>query len=111
MISRLDELPPDVVIHGVETESDFEDVSKLRDRMLAPIIATGRYSSTEGWVKAVDAGADAYLKEPLNPEELVARLKALVRRSHQRARPPFPFSAEPGKGNQSGRNHPPGMGM
>ena len=84
IISKLDELSPDVVIHGVETESDFKDVSKLRDRMLAPIIATGRYPSTEGWVKAVDVGADAYLKEPLNPEELVARLKTLVRRFHQR---------------------------
>ena len=84
VLPKSDKMPPDTVIYGVGIKNAFEDVSKLRDRILAPIIVTGSYPPAEGWIKAVDAGADAYLKEPLSLGELVARLKSILRRYHQR---------------------------
>jgi DNA-binding response OmpR family regulator len=46
------------------------------------LVLTAR-DSTEDKVKGLDLGADDYLTKPFQLEELMARLRVLVRRSHQ----------------------------
>jgi len=46
----------------------------------APILMLGTIPSRKVWTKAVEAGADFYLERPFGYSELVARVKALLRR-------------------------------
>lgn len=53
----------------------------LRRRKVAtPIIMLTALNATEDKVQALDAGADDYLSKPFRFEELVARIRALLRR-------------------------------
>ena len=55
------------------------------ERTVPVIILTARGSWTER-VEGINAGADDYLAKPFRMEELIARLRALLRRAHARRR-------------------------
>jgi two-component system response regulator MprA len=56
---------------------------RLRARGLAvPILLLTARDAVEERVAGLDAGADDYLVKPFAPEELLARLRALLRRGH-----------------------------
>lgn len=59
---------------------------RSQGRTLPVLILTARDSWHEK-VAGIDAGADDYLAKPFHTEELLARLRALVRRSHGIASP------------------------
>ena len=59
---------------------------RSKDRDFPILILTAR-DSWQDKVEGLDAGADDYLSKPFHPEELVARLKALIRRSAGKASP------------------------
>lgn len=73
---------------------------RMKGRHLPVLILTAR----DGWTDKVDgfkAGADDYLTKPVRVEELVMRLRALVRRSAGHAEPrivcgPLTFDAQTG---------------
>ena len=52
-----------------------------------PILILTARDSWQDKVEGLDAGADDYLTKPFHPQELVARLKALIRRSAGKASP------------------------
>jgi two-component system response regulator PhoP len=52
-----------------------------------PILILTARDSWQDKVEGLDAGADDYLTKPFHPEELVARLKALIRRSAGKSSP------------------------
>ena len=59
----------------------MEVIEGLRGWTQAPIIVlSGRADSTDK-VEALDAGADDYVTKPFGMEELLARMRAAVRRS------------------------------
>lgn len=52
-----------------------------RDGMLRPVLLLTARASWQEKVQGIDAGADDYLAKPFQMEELVSRLRALIRRS------------------------------
>jgi two-component system, OmpR family, KDP operon response regulator KdpE len=75
--------PPDVVILdlGLPDLDGVEVIAGLRGWTQAPIIVlSGRADSTDK-VQALDAGADDYVTKPFGMEELLARMRAVVRRT------------------------------
>jgi two-component system, OmpR family, KDP operon response regulator KdpE len=74
--------PPDLVILdlGLPDLEGVEVIQGLRGWTKAPIIVlSGRADSTDK-VEALDAGADDYITKPFGVEELLARMRAVVRR-------------------------------
>jgi two-component system KDP operon response regulator KdpE len=75
--------PPDLVILdlGLPDLDGVEVIQGLRGWTKAPIIVlSGRADSTDK-VGALDAGADDYITKPFGVEELLARMRAAVRRT------------------------------
>ncbi len=52
-----------------------------REGMLRPVLLLTARASWQEKVQGIDAGADDYLAKPFQMEELVSRLRALIRRS------------------------------
>lgn len=60
----------------------FETLNKLRaEGVLAPILFLTASTDTDNVVRALDGGGDDFLQKPFQLRELLARLRALVRRS------------------------------
>ena len=75
--------PPDLVILdlGLPDLDGVEVIEGLRGWTKAPILVlSGRADSTDK-VEALDAGADDYITKPFGVEELLARMRAAVRRT------------------------------
>lgn len=62
----------------------MEVTRKLRDnKIFTPILVLTAQFETESKIKALDLGADDYLTKPFSIEELLARIRALLRRPPQ----------------------------
>ena len=73
---------------GLPGEDGLTICRRLRGVSSVPIImVTGRDSETDRIV-GLELGADDYLSKPFNPRELLARVRAVMRRSGQAERPP-----------------------
>jgi two-component system KDP operon response regulator KdpE len=75
--------PPDLVILdlGLPDMDGIDVIAGLRGWTDAPIIVlSGRADSTDK-VEALDCGADDYVTKPFGMDELLARMRAAVRRS------------------------------
>jgi two-component system, OmpR family, KDP operon response regulator KdpE len=82
--------PPDLVILdlGLPDMDGVDVIGGLRGWTAAPIIVlSGRADSTDK-VEALDAGADDYVTKPFGVEELLARMRAAVRRTPAGDEPP-----------------------
>jgi two-component system KDP operon response regulator KdpE len=75
--------PPDlaVVDLGLPDLDGTELVRRLRSWTTAPILVLSGRSDSGDKVDALDAGADDYVTKPFEMDELLARLRALARRS------------------------------
>lgn len=75
---------PDLVILdvGLPKRSGFEVAQELRRRAFrAPVLMLTARGTVSDKITGLDAGADDYLAKPFDAEELVARVRALIRRS------------------------------
>lgn len=61
----------------------LETIRRIRERSLVPIIVLSALGEEADKVQALDLGADDYLTKPFGVDELLARIKAVLRRSHQ----------------------------
>jgi two-component system, OmpR family, KDP operon response regulator KdpE len=75
--------PPDLVILdlGLPDLDGVEVIEGLRGWTKAPIIVLSGRSDSVDKVEALDAGADDYITKPFGVEELLARMRAAVRRT------------------------------
>jgi two-component system KDP operon response regulator KdpE len=81
----LDEIhhdPPDLVLLdlGLPDMNGLEVLRQVRANSLLPLIVLSGYTEERDKVIALEAGADDYLSKPFSPEELLARVGALLRR-------------------------------
>jgi DNA-binding response OmpR family regulator len=81
-------LNPDVVILDVmlPDRDGWQVCRYLRETSDVPIMMLTALSSQEDLVKGLDLGADDYIIKPVTPDELVARIRALLRRASERNR-------------------------
>ncbi|GAB7543877.1 two-component system response regulator KdpE [Cupriavidus sp. 8B] len=70
-----------VVDLGLPDRDGRELISELRAWTLAPVIVLSARDHEEDKVAALDAGADDYLMKPFGVPELLARVRAQLRRS------------------------------
>lgn len=59
----------------------FEVLERLRRRMDLPIIMLTARVQQQDRIRGLDSGADDYLPKPFDPDELLARVRAVLRRS------------------------------
>ena len=67
--------------------SGEEVCRRLRDSSDVPIIMLTAKGGEDERVAGLELGADDYLVKPFSPRELVARVRALVRRAHAETAP------------------------
>ncbi len=78
---RLEDFKPDLIVLDEELPliDGWEACYQLNRAFGIPIILLGDDSSGDVWIRAVQAGADFYLKMPCSGLELVARVKTILR--------------------------------
>ena len=67
----------------------FETCRRLREWSQAPIIMLSARGDETDKVKCLDMGADDYITKPFNSEELMARVRAVLRRTDIKAASPI----------------------
>jgi two-component system KDP operon response regulator KdpE len=103
---------PDVVLLdlGLPTMDGLEVIDGLRGWSQVPIVVLSARGNERDKVAALDAGADDYVSKPFGMDELLARLRAAVRRAsvtdeaptivtprlHRRPQPPSASSTPAG---------------
>jgi two-component system, OmpR family, KDP operon response regulator KdpE len=82
--------PPDLVVLDLmlPDRSGIEVCRELRTWMSAPILILSVRSNEADKIVALDEGADDYLTKPFSAGELLARIRALLRRAAALTSPP-----------------------
>jgi two-component system response regulator CpxR len=62
----------------------FHVLQRLRMRSMVPVIMLTARNEEPDRIAGLDAGADDYIAKPLRPHELLARVRAVLRRTAQR---------------------------
>ena len=69
-----------IVQESPEAES-WRLCEKIRHLSGRPLIVISKNASTETSVKAINAGADYFIRKPFGPLELIARVQSLLQRT------------------------------
>jgi two-component system response regulator CpxR len=62
----------------------FRVLQRLRQRTMVPVIMLTARNDESDRIAGLDAGADDYIAKPLRPHELLARVRAVLRRTAKR---------------------------
>lgn len=77
-------LPSIVVIEEKAEQGGWDISSRIRRESDVPILLLGNGNTEMSWVKAAAYDVDCYLSRPISPRELVARVRAIIRRNDNR---------------------------
>jgi DNA-binding response OmpR family regulator len=77
----------DIMLPGLD---GFEITRWLRDRSDTPIILLTARRSEADRIAGLEMGADDYVVKPFSPQELVSRVRAVLRRARSAATEPIP---------------------
>jgi two-component system KDP operon response regulator KdpE len=90
-LAKAEEVRPDIVLLDIVMPDldGIEVMRQLRERRPVAVILLTAKGSTADKAKGLDLGADDYIAKPFHPDELAARVRAVLRRS---------TGAQPGSG-------------
>src|SRR5437016_3646892 len=82
-LQKAEEVRPDIVLLDIVMPDldGIEVMRQLRERRPVPVILLTAKGSTSDKAKGLDLGADDYIAKPFHPDELAARVRAVIRRS------------------------------
>jgi two-component system, OmpR family, KDP operon response regulator KdpE len=82
-LARAEEYRPDIVLLDIVMPDldGIEVMRQLRENRSVPVILLTAKGSTADKAKGLDLGADDYLAKPFHPDELAARVRAVLRRT------------------------------
>jgi DNA-binding response OmpR family regulator len=85
-LSQIERASPDLVVLDVMMPrmDGFTVCHRVREFSTVPIIMVTAKERSQDKVRGLDLGADDYLTKPLNMEELLARVRAVLRRTQFR---------------------------
>lgn len=85
-LERLDERDPRIVLLdiGLPGIDGIEVCRRIRSRTDVPVIMLTARDSEVDKIVGLEIGADDYVTKPFSPREVVARVKAVLRRSEER---------------------------
>ncbi len=88
-LRRVSEGNPDLVILDVMLPgiNGFDVLKKIRERSKVPVIMLTARGEDIDRILGLEMGADDYLPKPFNTRELLARVKAILRRSEEKEEP------------------------
>jgi two-component system KDP operon response regulator KdpE len=81
-LSEINTASPDLVLLDMHLPdmNGLDVLKKVRASSFLPMIVLSGFTQERDKVVALEAGADDYMAKPFSPEELVARVNALLRR-------------------------------
>jgi len=77
----------DVMLPGM---NGFDVLRRIRDGSRLPVLLLTARGEDVDRIVGLEIGADDYLPKPFNPRELVARIRAILRRTRARGEAPVP---------------------
>ena len=82
-LRKAEEMRPDIVLLDVVMPDldGIEVMRQLREWRPVPVILLTAKGSTSDKAKGLDLGADDYIAKPFHPDELAARVRAVLRRA------------------------------
>ena len=82
-LQKAEEVRPDIILLDIVMPDldGIEVMRQLRERRPVAVILLTAKGSTADKAKGLDLGADDYIAKPFHPDELAARVRAVLRRS------------------------------
>jgi len=82
-LSKAEDLRPDLVLLDIVMPDldGIEVMRQLREYRPVPVILLTAKGATADMARGLDLGADDYIAKPFHPDELAARVRAVMRRS------------------------------
>ena len=82
-LAKAEEIRPDIVLLDIVMPDldGIEVMRQLREQRPVPVILLTAKGATADKAKGLDLGADDYIAKPFHPDELAARVRAVIRRS------------------------------
>jgi two-component system KDP operon response regulator KdpE len=82
-LQKADEMRPDIVLLDIVMPDldGIEVMRQLREFRPVPVILLTAKGATADKAKGLDLGADDYIAKPFHPDELAARVRAVLRRA------------------------------